>query len=417
MPTVHVVGAGIAGLACAVALVRAGRKVVLHEAAAQAGGRCRSYHDAKLGCTVDNGNHLLLSANHAALAYLEEIGARDTLVGPERAAFAFVDLKTGARWTLEPGAGAVPWWLLSARRRIPGTRFASYLKGLKLAFAGADDTVADCLDPADPLWPRFWEPLTVAALNTDPREASARLLWRVLKESFAQGEAACRPLIARDGLGPSLVDPALKVIEAAGGALRFNARLRALELADGRVAALDFGAGQVSLAAGDWVVLALPPAVAGELVPGLAVPEDSRPIVNAHIRLPEPPSLPDGQQLLGLIGGTAQWIFLRGAMVSLTVSAAEVLVDEPSEDIARKLWRDTARALDLDPALEPPIRVIKEKRATFAQTPAALACRAPARTAWANLLLAGDWTDTGYPATIESAVRSGRTAAGIVIGQ
>ncbi len=123
---------------------------------------------------------------------------------------------------------------------------------------------------------------------------------------------------------------------------------------------------------------------------------------------------PAGLPLLGLIGGTADWIFLRGAIVSLTVSAATGLVDEPSEDIARKMWRDTARALELAPALNPPIRVIKEKRATFAQTPAALALRAPARTAWANLLLAGDWTDTGYPATIESAVRSGRKAAEIV---
>ncbi len=416
MPTVHVVGAGIAGLACAVALLRAGRKVVLHEAAAQAGGRCRSYHDAKLGCVIDNGNHLLLSANRAALAYLEEIGARDTLVGPDRAAFPFVDLASGQRWTVTPGAGAIPWWIFSKTRRIPGTHLSGYLAGLKLAFASADDSVADCLDPADPLWPRFWEPLTVAALNTEPREASARLLWQVLKESFAKGESACRPLIARDGLGLSLVDPALKVIEAAGGRVRFNACLRALELADGRVAALDFGAERVALAEDDRVVLALPPAGAGELVPGLAVPEDSRPIVNAHIRLPEPVSPPQGLQLLGLVGGTAQWIFLRGEIVSLTVSAAEDLVDEPSEEIARKMWRDTARALELDPALDPPIRVIKEKRATFAQTPAALARRAPAHTAWANLLLAGDWTDTGYPATIESAVRSGRKAAGIVTG-
>jgi uncharacterized protein with NAD-binding domain and iron-sulfur cluster len=96
------------------------------------------------------------------------------------------------------------------------------------------------------------------------------------------------------------------------------------------------------------------------------------------------------------------------------VSAAEALAERPGAVIAEQMWRDTARALRLDPALAPPVRVIKEKRATFAQTPAALARRAPARTRWANLLLAGDWTDTGYPATIESAVRSGRTAARIV---
>ena len=169
------------------------------------------------------------------------------------------------------------------------------------------------------------------------------------------------------------------------------------------------------MAPDEAVVLALPPWAAGSLVPGLEAPDESRPIVNAHIRLPAAPDMPQGLPFLGLVGGAADWIFLRGEIASLTVSAAEELAEESNETIAAKMWRDTARALALDPALDPAVRVIKEKRATFAQTPAALARRAPARTRWRNLLLAGDWTDTGYPATIESAVRSGRTAAAIAM--
>ncbi|MDX1575950.1 MAG: NAD(P)-binding protein, partial [Kiloniellales bacterium] len=178
------VGAGIAGLACAVRLVRQGRTVRLYEAAGQAGGRCRSYTDSRLERRIDNGNHLLLSANTEALSYVAEIGAGESLVGPPRAAFPFVDLKTGERWTLRPGRGAIPWWLLDPARRVPGTGLSAYLAGLRLARAGPSDTVADCLDRNGPLWSRFWEPLTVATLNTAPEEASARLLWRIVRESF-----------------------------------------------------------------------------------------------------------------------------------------------------------------------------------------------------------------------------------------
>jgi hydroxysqualene dehydroxylase len=413
MARVHIVGAGVAGLACAVHLAGAGRAVTLYEAASQAGGRCRSYFDPQIGRTIDNGNHLLFSANRAVLDYLERIGARDTLTGPPHAVFPFLDLRSGERWSVRPNVGPLPWWILSGERRIPNTQMSDYLGGLRLAFAGPEASVADCLTPGDAMWDRFWEPLTVAALNTAPREASARLLWRVLRESFAKGESACRPMIARDSLAASLVDPALAYLRARGTEIHFNRRLRAMTYLDQGATALDFGAHKVALAAGDTVVVALPPAGADSVLPGLDAPQDTRPIVNAHIRLPVPPPADMGP-ILGLIGGTAQWLFLRGEIVSLTVSAAEDLVDRPSGEIAKVFWAETAQALKLPVAPMPPIRVIKERRATFAQTPKAVQKRPPARTSWRNVVLAGDWTDTGYPATIESAVRSGRAAAGVV---
>lgn len=416
----HVVGAGIAGLSAALRLAKADWPVTLYEAAAQAGGRCRSYVDAKLERSIDNGNHMLLSANTAALDFVREIGAADRLTRPREAAFPFLDLASGERWTLTPSAGVIPWWIFSAERRIPGTRAGDYLAAWKLAAAGPDATVADCLGTRGPLWKRFWVPLTVAALNTHPREASARLLWLVVRESFAKGANACRPYVARHGLSDVFIDPALAALRSHGAEIAFGRRLRALDLGGSRVARLDFGEAQVALGPDDAVVLALPPTVAGDLLPGLVVPRDSRPIVNAHIRLPQGANptlaLPAELPLLGLVGGVADWLFLRDDVASLTVSAAEELAERPAEEIAAMMWRETAQALGLDPAGEPVARIIKEKRATLAQTPAALRLRPPARTRWDNLALAGDWIDTGYPATIESAVRSGAAAAAVLAG-
>ncbi len=417
---VHIVGAGLAGLSAAVRLAAQGRAVTLYEAAAQAGGRCRSFHDARLDCLIDNGNHLMMTANTAVLDYLDLLQAGDALTGPAQAAFPFLDLESGQRWTLKPSAGRIPWWIFRSRQRVPGTHLASYLKGLRLAFAGADARIGDCLDTHDPLWRPFWEPLIVAVLNTPAEEGSARLLWQMLLLTFARGEAACRPLVARDGLGPALVDPALAFLADRGAEIRFNQRLRRIDFNDERAARLDFAGQAIALGSADQVILALPPQAAEGLLPGLDAPRESHAIVNAHIRLPQAPDWPfeahqaeGGREVpfMGLLGGTADWLFLRGSVVSLTVSAATALAQRPNDEIAAALWSDTARALNLDPALNPPIRVINEKRATFAQTPAALRRRPPPRSAWRNLFLAGDWTATGLPATIESAVRSGDAAA------
>lgn len=416
MGVVHIVGAGLAGLAAAVTLVKAGRKVVPYEQAGHAGGRCRSFHDATLDRRIDNGNHLLLSGNHAARGFLDDVGAGDGLVGPERPVFPFVDLESGRRWTVRLSLGRIPWWILRSSRRVPDTRVRDYLAAVRLARAGPEATLADCFDTESLIFRRFWNPLSVAILNTASDEAAARPMWRVVAETFGRGGMFCRPLVARRGLSDSFVDPAVKWLAARGAAPRFGRRLRRVTCADGRLRGLDFGRDDsLELGRDDAVVLAIPPSGVQDLIPSIATPTDCRAIVNAHYRVNGIAGLPEGSPCLGVLGGTAQWIFLRGDVVSVTVSAADRLADVPSAEVAVRLWRDVARALELPPTPRPPARIVKERRATFAQTPAAMALRAKTRTAFGNLFLAGDWTDTGLPATIEGAIRSGRAAAAAVL--
>ncbi len=411
--TVHIVGAGLAGLAAAVELAGSGRAAVtVYESAAHAGGRCRSLHDDGMGCLIDNGNHLLLSGNRAAVAYLNRIGSRATMHEAEPV-FPFLDLRTGARWAIRAARGPMPWWVFSAEARAPGTAALDYLRGLALGFVGKNFTVAEALGlPKDsPAREMFWDPLALAVLNAEADEVAAPLLWAVLRETVGKGAAACRPLIAREGLGPSLVDPAVSFLTRRGVTVRFNARLKAVETAGGEAKILRFTDGDVALGRNDEVIVALPPWAVAELLPGVPTPEGTRAIVNAHFRVPE---LAGAPRLMGLVGGTAHWIFVRAGLASVTVSAADRLAGLDAEAIAARVWVDVRRALGLKETALPAHRVIKEKRATPAQTPANLARRAKPASPWRNLFLAGDWTDTGLPATVEGAIRSGVAAARLV---
>jgi squalene-associated FAD-dependent desaturase len=404
---IHIIGAGLAGLSVAVRLASAGHRVTVHEAAPHAGGRCRSYYDQTLGMVIDNGNHLVLSGNHATLAFLATIGAAERMIGPPSAAVDFIDLATDERWTLRPNDGRIPWWVFDANRRVPGTRALDYLPAARLLRASPSQRIDAVLTCNGTLYERLLHPFLLAALNTEPREGSAALAGAVIRDTLAAGGTACRPLIANDGLGSTFIEPALRLLERRDATVRFGRRLRAMHFDGARVASLDFGEDQIELGRADAVVLAVPPQVATALAPALSGPDEFQAIVNGHFRIAPPAGLPP---MIGVINGLAEWIFAFPDRVSVTISGADRLLDTPREELASLIWRDVARVAGL-PDPMPPWQIVRERRATFAATPEQDARRPGPQTPWTNLALAGDWTATGLPATIEGAIRSGNRAA------
>jgi squalene-associated FAD-dependent desaturase len=410
--TVHIIGAGISGLAAAVRLANANYKVHLHEATQQAGGRCRSYFDAQTNLTIDNGNHLLLSGNRHALAYAKSIGTEAGLVGPKHAQFPFVDITTGQRWLLDLGDGRLPLWLFDESRRVPDTGLRDYLGLMPLLWAGQGTKVGDAIRCDGTLYQRLVQPLLLAALNVDPPIGSAGLAGAIVRETLLAGGQACRPLIARDGLSAVLVEPAVKLLREKGSSVNFGHELHGYDMTADRVAALKFGGEDtVALGPDDAVVMAVPARPAASLLPGLKTPTKFRAIVNAHFRFDPPRDMPP---ILGVIGGLVEWLFAFPQRLSITISGADRLIDAPREELAQALWRDVCKAGGVSGEL-PPWQIVRERRATFEATPEQAALRPGAVTGLKNLFLAGDWTDTGLPATIEGSVRSGDRAADLVL--
>jgi hydroxysqualene dehydroxylase len=419
MTQVHVIGAGLAGLSAALSLTAKGRAVVVHEAGPAAGGRCRSYHDKELGLRVDNGNHLLLSGNRAAKAYIREIGAEGAFQALSQAIFPFMDLKTGDRWTLRPNKGRIPWWVFVADRRVPETRLSDYLGMARIARIRDDTPVADSMRRGRLYW-RLLEPIAVAALNTPSQEGLARLLAAVMRQTLLRGGRACQPMLPKEGLSEALIDPAISTLQARGAEVRLNSRIAELTIEGGRITALRGPDRSIQLGPDDAVVLAVPPWVATDLLPGLVAPQAFEAILNIHFLQVADPSGPLGEAgFIGLTSATAEWVFMKPGHVSVTISAANNLVDDSGRSIASRVWPNVVDALGLHPSAKetmPPYRVVKEKRATFAASAQQKVRRPQARTGLAtNLALAGDWTDTGLPATIEGAIRSGRSAADVIL--
>ena len=255
------------------------------------------------------------------------------------------------------------------------------------------------------------QPLLLAALNVDPPEGSAGLAGAVVRETLLAGGQACRPLIAREGLSAVLVEPAIELLKGKGAEIHFGHELREFALSATSIGELRFAEDAIPIRPDDAVVLAVPPRAAALLLPGLKTPSKFRAIVNAHFRF-DPPR--DQPAILGVVGGLVEWLFAFPQRLSITISNADRLVELPREELAQAIWRDICQAAGIQSEL-PPWQIVRERRATFAATPEQNALRPGAVTSRKNLFLAGDWTDTGLPATIEGSVRSGNRAADLVL--
>ncbi len=404
-PRTHIVGAGIAGLSAALAVTAQGAEAILYEAAPHPGGRCRTITPASGLFAHDNGTHVLFAANRHALALLETIGARDRWIEPEPGGLPLYDGRTGEMRRI----GLSPWsWLLPSRRP-KGLRLTDLARILRLAFPSRDCPVAAVIGNR-PILESLIEPLTVAVLNTPAADASSRRLAYALRKLLPPG--AGRLLVAGNGLGEDLVRPALSTLRNRGVPVLTGQRLRAVLAHGERVIGLTLTDRTVALGPGDQVILALPPWEIERLVPGLPVPQEFEPILNVHYRLPgfaRP-------RFLGLTGALAQWALIRQDHVSVTVSAADAVIDRDAASLTARIWRDIApalRALGLDAASgrQPEARVVKERRATIRQ--AATPLPQPPLLPFTNLALAGDWIGP-LPATIESAVMAGERAAALL---
>lgn len=396
---VHVVGAGVAGLAAALLLAERGIPVALHDAAPAAGGRARALPDG-----TDNGTHALLSANRAALRFLARIGARGGWVEPEPDGLPVLDLADGSARRVALSAGG---WL--SGHRPDGLTATALLALLRLALPGRDAPLATRFAAHPRLLRGFVEPLAVAALNTPVSEASAALLGAVLRRAALPG--AGRLLVAREGLGPDLVGPALAALAGRGVTPRFGARLRGIAVQSDRATALHFQDADQPLAQGQRAILALPPWETARLLPGTPAPDAFAPILNLHFARPAETPV----RFLGLLGALCQWVLVRPSGISVTVSAADAESEERADTLAPRAWAEIRRLADAFalpgpwPEAPPPCRAVKERRATprHRAGPRAL----PPRLPLPNLALAGDWTDPALPATLEAAVRSGEDAA------
>ena len=434
---VAVIGAGFAGLSAATALAEAGARVVVLEARPGLGGRASSFRDPETSEQVDNGQHILMGCYEETLHFLARIGAADRVRWQSSLAISMID-RRGHESTLRlPAAppplhllgGVFAWDALSWSERLSVLRIGDQLR------SSADSprhsgTVREWLvrnGQAQRLCELLWEPLALAALNQSIDHAAARYFVVVLQRMFGPDPAAASLLLPAVPLDELYARPAREWLVERGAAVRVNAPAH-VRVSGDRIAGIRVRDEHIDvpmvIAAVPWYALASlfdsPPAALAETI-RRATALDSSAIVTVNLwfdrRVIDKP-------LVGLPGRAFQWVFDKAAIVgngtshlSLVSSGATDITTESNDEIIGRALGELRAAIPA--ARSATLRkasAVRERRATFSLSPTSPP-RPPTKTAIEGLLLAGDWIDTGLPATIESAVVSGHEAARLALSQ
>jgi squalene-associated FAD-dependent desaturase len=440
MNDVLIIGGGFAGLTAGVELARQGWRVRLLEQKPHLGGRARSFRESTTGSVVDNGQHLFMGCYHATRRFLATIGATERIRFQKNLTVQFLDAG-GKLTSLQCPRLPAPWHLLAGVLRSGSFAGREKIEVLRLgralgSFGGATNhaarsSVAQWLEregQSESVRRNFWDLLCIAAMNEDPRVASAELFARVLRLALFQSPEDSCIGIARMGLSDCYTQAAADYIIARGGSVELGRNVARLLVSNGRCEGVALSGeetvkAQAVVCAVPWIpftALLTPDLLRSEPFFTNILSLRPAPIISINLWFDRPIT---DLEFAGLRGTTIQWLFNKSKIldtrehyVSLVLSGAHDHVSRSKEDLLATALRDLG---DLVPeAREAKLLhslILKERFATFSPSWEAEALRPAARTPVSGLFLAGDWTATGLPATIEGAVESGYTAARVVL--
>ena len=369
------------------------------------GGRCRSFFEKKLGRKIDNGNHLVFSANTNFYELCKIVGSTDRLkVLPPN--LFFYDLKKNLSWNLNLKKLTVKGIFKNKLELIPGSNLLDYLSILKFLYVNKRKTVFDIVGKSR-IFESFWDPLTLAVMNTSSKLASANILSNVLKKTILRGEKYCHIYQPKVNWNNAIIEPCINFLNNKGYEIKLRTILKELEISNNLITKLKFNDLTINVNKNDLVVLAIPPSNFLKFFPEYILPKNYNSIINIHYSLPKKLEKKLSHQIVGFINSYTHWVFIKDGYLSVTISDANHLNNLDSNEIANIIWREICSFMNINQKITD-FQVVKEKKATIEQSPSNFQLIKKIKNLPRNLRLSGDWTQTNLPCTIEGSILSGK---------